>query len=222
METVILRRDLVLSVLLLARENGLDIGALVFDGVSDRRALELMKLETSVDRMRRRWKRLNAALLGISILLAGATGGLAYWQCEAALETVTTRLEAAKSRTIRLRREQAEAVAAYDATVVLVREKVRTSSVDVVWNAFSEVLPDTIFLSGLEFSGTSGRISGFAKSAAPLIERLEALDKISGVAFASPVMINPDDHLERFDITFDLATGSGETPSLSVEDGGAR
>ncbi|PTW61056.1 fimbrial assembly protein PilN [Breoghania corrubedonensis] len=204
-ETVVLRRDLVLTILSFAARYGLIVGEVVFTGTNARHPLRLMKLETPADLSRARWRRLNAALAGVALLLALATAGTAYWQRETALGIATARLADAKSRAIRLRRSQAEAVAQYDASVALMREKIRTPSVNAVWSALSETLPDSVFLSALELSGETGRISGFARSAAPLIEKLEGLDELSGVTFASPVMINPDDRLERFDVTFTIA-----------------
>ena len=203
-ETVVLRRDLVLSILSLASRNGLVPAGIVFSGGEGGRPLRLMRLETPADHSRSRWRRVNAALASVVLLLAAATAGTAYWQREAALQAASTRLAEAKARAMRLRRAQAEAVAEYDASVALMREKMRTPSVNAVWNALSETLPDSVFLSALEISGQTGRISGFAGSAAPLIEKLESLGELSGAAFASPVMINPDDRLERFDITFSL------------------
>ncbi|WP_321504524.1 PilN domain-containing protein [Breoghania sp.] len=210
-ETVILRRDLVLQILSLASANGLGVGEITYRGMESGRVLELMRLETPHDQFRRRWRRLNAGLAVVVLLLAAGLAGLSYWQREVALEGANARLEELKSRAIRLRRAQADAVAEYDASVALLREKATTPQVNAVWNALSASLPDTVFLSSLEISADKGRIAGFARSAAPLIARLEELDEVADVTFASPVMINPDDRLERFDITFALeATGGAD------------
>lgn len=218
-ETVVLRRDLVLSVLSLASKAGLVVGEIVFSAMPGQRALQLLKLETPTDRSRIRWRRANAGLLCLVLLLAAAVGGVSYWKRQGALEVANAQLADVKARAIRLRRAQAEAVAEYDASVALMREKMRTPSVNLVWNALSEALPDTVFLSALELTGQSGRISGFARSAAPLIERLEGLDQLSDVTFASPVMINPDDRLERFDITFTLAPDVGDLAAAPATQG---
>ncbi len=208
-ETVILRRDLVMQILSLASANGLGVGEIVYRGADGARVLSLMRLETPDDRSRHRWRRINMGLAALVLVLATSLAGLTYWQREAALEGAQARLEELKARAIRLRRAQADAVAEYDASIALLREKAATPQVNAVWNALSAALPDTVFLSSLEIGSGKGRIAGFARSAAPLIARLEELDEVADVAFASPVMINPDDRLERFDITFALEAGEG-------------
>lgn len=218
-ETVILRRDLVLSALSLASRQGLVVGEIVCDVPGGSGSLSLMRLETPADRSRIRWRRVNAGLAAVLLLLAAGNAGLAFWQRGVALEEVTARLEDAKTRAIRLRRAQADAIADFDASVALLREKAQTPSVNAVWEALSRTLPETVFLSALEISGKTGRISGFATSAAPLIELLEGQDLLSDVAFASPVMINPDDRLERFDITFRLRPGRRDLAAVSAPAG---
>lgn len=211
-ETAILRRDLVMSLLSLASQNGLEVAEIDIEGAG--RPLRIMKLSTPADQARRRWRRINAALATALVLLAAGGAGALQWKREEALAAANARLEAVKVRAVRMRRAQADAIAEYDSNAALLREKARTPSVVTVWNALSQALPDTVWLSGLELTRDGGRISGFAASAAPLIEKLERLSGFSAVAFSSPVNINPDDRLERFEITFTLTAGERDLAAV--------
>ncbi|WP_162901237.1 PilN domain-containing protein [Breoghania sp. L-A4] len=205
-ETVILRRNHILTILNLAGEAGVEISELAAAGATP---LRLLKLTTAADRRQTFWRRVNAGLAATVVLLALGAAGTAYQQRASAYEALDARVTQAKTRALRLRKAQADAEAQFETNALLQREKARSPSLAGVWNALSETLPSGVWLTEMQISGRSGRISGFADSAAPLIEKLETLDQLSGVSFVSPVTMNPDDRSERFDISFTLETNDG-------------
>lgn len=203
-ETVILRRDHVLSVLGLARDAGLEIAEITTADEKTTKPLLLLKLSTAADKRRAFWRRVNTALAALLLLIGAGAAATAYSQQSAAYQALSAQTASSKARAIKLRRSQAEAEAQFESNAVLLREKAKSPSIVGLWNALSETLPASVWLTEMRITGRNGRISGFAGSAASLIEQLEGLTEISGVTFASPVTINPDDRSERFDISFTL------------------
>ncbi len=205
-ETVILRRNHILTILNLASEAGIEISEITAAGAPP---LRLLKLTTAADRRRTFWRRVNLGLAAVIVLLALGAAGTAYQKRSAAAVELEAQVTQAKTRALRLRKAQAEAEAQFETNALLQREKARSPSLAGVWNALSETLPSGVWLTEMQISGRNGRISGFADSAAPLIEKLETLDQLSGVSFVSPVTMNPDDRSERFDISFTLEVSDG-------------
>lgn len=203
-ETVILRRNHILTILKLASDAGLEIAEIVAANGGAARPLVLLKLITDADRKRAFWRRVNIALAGFVMALTIAALLTAYQQRQAAYESVSEQVATDRASAVRFRKAQADAQALFESNAVLQREKARTPSLVGIWNALSETLPASVWLTEFQIRGRTGRISGFAKSAAPLIEKLETLEDLSDVSFISPVTINPDDRSERFDISFTL------------------
>lgn len=203
-ETVILRRSHILKMLELADDAGMEVAEIVASGVTSARPLRLLKLTTTAGRKRRFWRRINLGLLSLITLVTIALLTTAYHQQQKDYRHIDQVLAIRKANAIRWRKAQSNAQARFESNVMLLREKAATPSRVGIWNALSETLPETVWLSEFQINDKTGRISGFAKSAAPLIEKLETLESLSNVTFVSPVTINPDDRSERFDISFTL------------------
>lgn len=93
----------------------------------------------------------------------------------------------------------------------LLTMKTLSESAVEIWEEMSKTFPDSVWLLQFNISGGKVKISGFAKSAAELIERIEASKQFSGAAFLSPVVAGIGNGLERFTITFRLSN-----PSLRI------
>lgn len=210
-ETVILRRAHVMTLLERASGVGLEVAEILVPAPaggarpSGRSGpLLMMRLTTRADRRRAFWRKVNTGLAVALVLLAAGWAGLSYFKRAQAHASVTEQVAMERDRAVRLRRAQAAAEERFETGAVVLREKARSPSLVAVWEDLSRTLPDDAWLTELRIADRRGRISGFASSAAPLIELLERLEGVSGVAFASPVTINPDNRSERFDITFIL------------------
>ncbi len=203
-ETVILRKSLVDQIAALAHQFGIEIAAIEVVTDDREKTFQIVEFDTSATRRNRMVSRLNLAAAGLFVILGMATLAVSYRGHQTAHYVLAAKVVEERTQLTDLRRRQKDVVSVFEANAVLLKTKIETPSFIHIWNTLSKELPSSVWLSELRISGNRGRMSGFAESAAPLIERLETLDVFENVSFASPVRIDRQNNLERFDISFSL------------------
>ncbi|MDX8525885.1 PilN domain-containing protein [Mesorhizobium sp. MSK_1335] len=146
---------------------------------------------------RRAW----VAAFAIVLLGLAATYGHAQWrswQAGGVLddEIATAQVEARKARAS-LQKRQAE----LEQTEKLRTEKKNAVSVVRILAELTRLLPDSAWVSDLSSRGDQLTITGFATSAADLIQPIDASPLFSAPEFSSPVTRVPGQTGERFTIT---------------------
>ncbi|TGP85414.1 MULTISPECIES: PilN domain-containing protein [unclassified Mesorhizobium] len=146
---------------------------------------------------RRAW----TAAVGIVLLGLAATYGHAQWrswQAGSVLddEIASAQVEARKARAS-LQKRQAE----LEQTEKLRAEKKNAVPVVRILAELSRLLPDSAWVSDLSSKGDQLTITGFATSAADLIQPIDASPLFSAPEFSSPVIRVPGQTGERFTIT---------------------
>ncbi|QPC90773.1 PilN domain-containing protein [Mesorhizobium sp. INR15] len=152
---------------------------------------------------RRAWITASVALL---IGLAATYGHAQWrtWQAESALddEITTAQVQAKKARAS-LQKRQTE----LEQTEKLRAEKKSTVSVVRILAELTRLLPDSAWVTDLASKGNQITITGFAASAADLIQPIDASPLFSAPEFSSPVVRVPGQTGERFTITAKVGDG---------------
>lgn len=164
----------------------------------DRLSLEAIWPPTKRERLvRRAWVTAGATLL---LGLAGtfAHTQWRYWQAEAVLDEqiADAQIEAKKARTI-LQKRQTE----LEQTDRIRAEKKNAISTVRILAELTRLLPDSAWATDLSLKNNELTLTGFAGSAADLIQPIEASPLFSAPEFASPVVKVPGQTGERFTIT---------------------
>lgn len=121
-----------------------------------------------------------------------------YWQAEAALDEqiADAQIQAKKARTI-LQKRQTE----LEQTDRIRAEKKNAISTVRVLAELTRLLPDNAWATDLSLKNNELTLTGFAGSAADLIQPIDASPLFSAPEFASPVVKVPGQTGERFTIT---------------------
>ncbi|TPM16330.1 PilN domain-containing protein [Mesorhizobium sp. B2-3-5] len=151
----------------------------------------------------------RAWVSAVAVLLVGlaATYGhaqLRYWQAASVLdEQIATAQVKAKKARAALQKRQTE----LDQTEKLRASKKSAVSVVRILAELTRLLPDSAWVTDLSSRGNQITITGFAASAADLIQPIDASPLFSAPEFSSPVVRVPGQSGERFTITAKVGDG---------------
>jgi len=138
------------------------------------------------------------AIVFLSLAATYAHSQWRYWQAEAVLDEqiANAQVEAKRARTI-LQKRQTE----LEQTDRIRAEKKNAISTVRVLAELTRLLPDNAWATDLSLKNNELTLTGFAGSAADLIQPIDASPLFSAPEFASPVVKVPGQTGERFTIT---------------------
>lgn len=141
---------------------------------------------------------LQAALAGALLFAASAT---AYWG-QTLLSDWSLSTDAARAQTeLRATAAESSRLRGLDASLS------KSTEILAVTGTLSEVLPDEVWLSQIIIDNTEVTIVGFAPSAAEVTRILSAIPNLTDIKFASPVIRDNTQDIERFRIAASFANG---------------
>lgn len=189
------------------RDAGIAVNALrleTSDGMklADRHSLREIFPLSGRERFRR-----SISYFAIGLLLATALGTYmhALWRYGAAQKQIEEQIAEAQATAKQSRNQLAIRQAALDQVLRLRDQKKTSPSLVETWAELTKVLPDSTWATDLSMKEGEVTVSGFAKSAASLIEPLEASVLFSSPDFVAPVVRVPGQEAERFVIKAKVA-----------------
>ncbi|MGY2992131.1 PilN domain-containing protein [Mesorhizobium sp. URHB0026] len=152
---------------------------------------------------RRTWITTSAALL-VGVAATYAHAHWRYWQAADTLDEqiAVAQVQAKKARTS-LQKRQTE----LEQTERLRADKKSAVSVVRILAELTHLLPDSAWVTDLSSRGTQVTITGFAASAADLIQPIDASPLFSAPEFSAPVVKIPGQTGEQFTITAKVGDG---------------
>ena len=149
--------------------------------------------------MRGRVKTVMSVVLAVALLIGGYGGYLAY---QTAAETAAVEAEIAEVQAS-LRNKDGNGAASQKLVQanMLFSRKRETRPVLELFNTLSTLVPDGIWLSGLEIDGKTVTISGRGNQVPGVIATLESSDTFSDVNFASATQREADAAADSFSIS---------------------
>ncbi|MER9918741.1 MULTISPECIES: PilN domain-containing protein [unclassified Mesorhizobium] len=153
---------------------------------------------TARDRRRRRAWIAACSALAAALLITFVHAHWLIWQADGELDTQIADAQVlAKTARASLQKRQA----GIERVEKIRQEKKTTASLVRVWAELTHLLPDTAWLTDLSAKGDDLTITGFAASAAELIQPIDASPLFSAPEFASPVVKVPGQDGEHFTIS---------------------
>ncbi|MGX5805652.1 PilN domain-containing protein [Bradyrhizobium sp. Arg314] len=164
----------------------------------DRLSLAVIWPPTKRERLATRAWAVACATLFIGLAATYAHAQWRYWQAGAALDEqiADAQIQARKARAI-LRRRQTE----FEQTDRIRAERKASVSTVRILAELTHLLPDSAWVTDLSSKKGELAITGFASSAADLIQPIDASPLFSSPEFAAPVVKVPGQTGERFTIT---------------------
>lgn len=151
-------------------------------------------------------RRLNTALAMLVAGLLALSVALPLLQQEARLKNLEQQLDVARREAAATRRLQSEIEELSRQRNFLAARKQGRPLQVVVIEELTRVLPDHTFLSELRVKGADINITGSSASASSLVGRLESSPLFQTPKFRSSVTQDPRSGLERFSLSFNLAS----------------
>jgi general secretion pathway protein L len=142
--------------------------------------------------------------------MAACAAGLIFvtatlWRKSAELDDIATVLKKTQSQAILVRKTLSAREARQ---VLLIGPRLRKASdltVLQVWEDLTAAIPGGAWLSGIKIDGSDIQIDGLARAASELISILANASQYSGVEFMTPVIRDPQNGFERFQIRMKAA-----------------
>jgi general secretion pathway protein L len=172
--------------------------------------LGLNLLKTSDDRSGQKRSSVTTALTLLVLLLLYAVFYIPVYQLAALEQSLQTKVEEEKEaakQTMSVRGELEQTIKA--ASFLDERKKSVPGSLAVL-NELTRALPDNTWLLTFSQNNTEVKISGYSAAAAELISAIDAVPLFSKPAFTSPIVQDPQQKLERFEIVFGLDANGAE------------
>jgi general secretion pathway protein L len=170
--------------------------------------LEADRAAFPVDRsawLRAEWSRRgNLALAALAAILFLAVIGAADVRGERSIDALNTRVEDAAIRAAAVERMEHRVGRASVQLTWLVRQRQAPLFAKTLAD-FSRVLPDGTWLRELSIDGATIHASGFSKDASALIGLFDRSALFRNAQFSAPVVRNPADGTDRFELTVELA-----------------
>lgn len=153
---------------------------------------------TARDRRARTIRIAACSVLASAVLLTFAHAHWRAWQAGAELDAQIAEAQVlAKTARSSLQKRQA----GMERIEKIRQEKNTTTSLVQVWAELTRLLPDSAWLTDLSTKGDDLTITGFATSAAELIQPIDASPLFSAPEFTAPVVKVPGQDGERFTIS---------------------
>jgi general secretion pathway protein L len=149
--------------------------------------------------------RLDRMLVAMAILLAVAAPLAVILRNEQALDGLEARIAASRERALAMRAAEERASGAAAAAASWIGRRRKQPYAAELWLEVTRLLPDDAHAEALSIEGATLAIDGQAQAAAGLVPLLEASTLLAGVAFASPVVLDPATGKERFSLKATIA-----------------
>lgn len=204
----IVKRDVLDTILLAARNSGVRIIQLMFRAQEGTYALSRTETGRVLAPERARLRRF-AGSAAIAATILGATGTLvhahmAYATARRTAEASVAALSADAKAVRRLLYQRAARVAEVSA----LRGRIAsTLPMAAIWEELARVLPDSAYLTDLSVKDGKVSIAGYSKAASAIIVALEGSPHFETAEFASPVVKVPGRDGERFAVDLRIAEG---------------
>ena len=156
-----------------------------------------------VEKAARRARSIRNSLV-LFLVIALAIAGLGLWRwlpAYRAHRAIAAELAALQARVAEVREANSRRAERIAQRRRLVELRKRRPAVVVVLAALTRALPDDAYLTRLELRGERLLITGTARDAASLVERLEAMPLFADVAFSAPTIREKGKPGERFTIS---------------------
>jgi general secretion pathway protein L len=149
---------------------------------------------------------LRKALIALSagtLLLAAATGGLKYWQQQAAIDDLTPKVTAARAQAQRVRAAIDTLDQKQNALLQLRARKAQTPSLLEIWDETTRILPAHTWLTELRLSEAADKrqqvaMSGLSAAASSLVGLVDGSRLFGDTSLTAPIAIDPVEGRERF------------------------
>jgi general secretion pathway protein L len=168
-------------------------------------------LKASDEESRQKRSRAATVLTLLVLLLLSAVFYIPVRQLAALDQLLQTKVEEEKQTAKQTMTVRGELEQTIKAARFLDERKKSVPSALAVLNELTRALPDNTWLLTFSQNNTEVKISGYSAAAAELISAIDAVPLFTKPAFTSPIVQDPQQKLERFEILFGLdANGAKE------------
>jgi general secretion pathway protein L len=159
--------------------------------------------------LRAQWRRFgNVALAGLAFVLLLAVVIAGYQRGSSANDALGDQVADAMMRAAVVERMEHRIETANTQLSRLVAQRQGPLFVESL-AALSRLLPEGTWLTELHLDGNKLRADGYSKNASSLIAILDKSGTFTNAQFASPLVRNPSDGTDRFELTFDRVQQRG-------------
>ena len=204
----VVRRAVLDEALLVCHGAGALVGSIGFSG--DRREGDWTSFP--VDRpafLRMQWRRFgNLILAGLAGVLFLAVIVAGYARGSSANDALSDQVADAMTRAAAVERMEHRIETANTQISRLVAQRQGPLFIESL-AALSRLLPEGTWLTELHLEGGKLRADGYSKNASALIGILDRSGSFANAQFSSPLVRNPADGTDRFELTFDIVQPKG-------------
>jgi general secretion pathway protein L len=204
----VVRRAVLDEAVLVCHGAGAHIGSIDFSG--DAREGDWTSFP--IDRpafLRAQWRRFgNLALAGLAVVLFLAVIVAGYARGETANDALSDQVADAMTRAAVVERMEHRIETANTQISRLVVQRRGRLFIESL-AALSRLLPDGTWLTELHLESNKIRADGYSKNASALIGIVDRSGNFANAQFSSPLVRNPADGTDRFELTFDIAQPKG-------------
>ena len=172
--------------------------------------LGLNLLKASDEESRQKRSRAATVLTLLVLLLLSAVFYIPVRQLAALDQSLQTKVEEEKQTAKQTMTVRGELEQTIKAARFLDERKKSVPSALAVLNELTRALPDNTWLLTFSQNNTEVKISGYSAAAAELISAIDAVPLFTKPAFTSPIVQDPQQKLERFEILFGLDTNGAK------------
>ena len=159
--------------------------------------------------LRAQWRRFgNLALAGLAGVLFLAVIIAGYVRGESANDALADQVADAMTRAAVVERMEHRIETANVQIARLVAQRQKSLFIESL-AALSRLLPDGTWLTELHLEGSKLRADGYSKNASALIGIVDRSGNFANAQFSSPLVRNPVDGTDRFELTFDIVQPKG-------------
>lgn len=159
--------------------------------------------------LRAQWRRFgNLALMGAAGILLLAVIIAGYSRGSSANDALSDQVADAMTRAAIVERMEHRIETANTQISRLVAQRQGPLVIESL-AALSRLLPDGTWLTELHFEGAKFRADGYSKNASALIGIVDRSGTFANAQFSSPLVRNPADGTDRFELTFDVIQPKG-------------
>jgi general secretion pathway protein L len=159
--------------------------------------------------LRAQWRRFgNLALAGLAGMLVLAVIIAGYARGSSANDALSDQVADAMTRAAVVERMEHRIETANSQITRLVEQRQGPLLIESL-AALSRLLPDGTWLTELHLEANKLRADGYSKNASALIGILDRSGTFANAQFSSPLVRNPADGTDRFELTFDIVQPKG-------------
>jgi len=198
------RRSVIDNALKLCHGASLKIARIVFEGETKEADIQSFPVDRPAW-LRAQWRRFGEFFLaGLVALLLIAIAIAGYERGAAANDALAASVDEAMVRAAAVERMEHRMETANRAISRLVALRQGPLLVGDL-AALSRILPDGTWLSELHLEDGKFRLDGYSKNASALIAVIDRSDVFTNAQFSAPLVRNPNDGTDRFELTFERA-----------------